>query len=467
MVLGLDIGSSGCKAAVFDARGECRASARRVYSVHREPGGRVVFRARELETQLLDCLAECAAAAPEAIAAVTFSSFGEALVPVDAEGSVCGDSIPAADARGATVFSSFVRKFGRKKLEAVTGQPCGSGYSLPVLLAEPEEYASACQLLSWSDFLGFRLTGRAAFCNSLAARTLLYDVTRGAWSAEIASAAGVLLKKFPPILPSGTFLGAVSPEAAARTHLPTSCRVCVGMHDQCAATLGAGVSATDGTAMLGLGTFGCLVLPHRDRNRTGIGWNIEPHAVDGELVSFVYHGSCGALLAYLRNLLFPDCSFSAMFREAEAADFNRLPVVLPYFEESGPLDFRAGGNGMFGGLSFSQTRGEWCAGALCGILFYFKDALRILAERGISLRGVVLSGGVSQSEFLCRLAADVLNLPVSAALSAECGIFGCARLAAKTAGVELPVPAAARRYFPHPRPELEAAFVRFRRMKAL
>ena len=80
--LGIDIGTTGCKAGVFDARGRLLALAYREYPVLApEPGWAELDSARVIDA-CLEAIREAAAATDDPVAGMGISSQGEAFTPV-------------------------------------------------------------------------------------------------------------------------------------------------------------------------------------------------------------------------------------------------------------------------------------------------------------------------------------------------------------------------------------------------
>lgn len=444
-LMGVDIGTSGCKAVAFDEAGRTLSSAHREYDVIREEPGQAELSSVEVWERVREVVSACAAGtAKDPVEALSVASMGEALVPVDAAGEICGDSPLGMDTRGASYLERLKAAIPAAELYRITGNLPGMGFSLPNLcwLKEnrPEVYRRTSLFLPWADFVCFKLAGEAFANLSLANRTLLYDLERREWSGKVADAVGLDLEKMPPLAPSGKGLGEVSGKLAAELGLPAGVKVALGTHDQCAAALGAGVHEAN-TAMLGLGTFACAVLVHREAGAgspfRGLKLNIEDHAMPGSYVSFVYHGSGGALVKWLRDELFRDLkgegAYQRMFDELATASDS--PVVLPYFAGTGPLDCAAGGQGAICGLSLAHTRADILKGALEGIALYFKDAFSRLAASGRRIGRIHASGGGAESALWLQMIADILQTPVAKPRNKECGALGAAILGGLGAGL--------------------------------
>ncbi|MFA7184829.1 MAG: FGGY-family carbohydrate kinase, partial [Victivallales bacterium] len=320
----------------------------------------------------------------------------------------------------------------------LTGQPFGPGYALPSLCRikneEPELYHRTFKFLPWADFATYMLTGKIQTNYSLASRTLLFDHKDCRWSQSIAAAVDFDLKKLPPLLASGCPLGQISPGMSRKLGLSSAVQVVSGSHDQCAAAIGSGLSEP-GTAMLGLGTYACMVITNEktapDSPLADLRLNIEPHAIPAQYVSFIYHGSGGALLKWLRDEMFRDIEGDDVYSRmlAEISRSGKIPVILPYFAETGPLDYAPGGSGVIAGLSLSHSRADILKAALEGIIFYFREAMEQLHTRGNPVCKLHVSGGGSESAVWRQIIADILEIPVVKPQIRECGALGAAIIA--------------------------------------
>ena len=439
-LLGIDIGTSCCKASLFGDDGTMIHCARRRYELLRDATGGVALPSEEVWRKICEVIAEAAAAAgKDSIRALCAASMGEAVVPFDAAGRILGDSLTGLDARGDRFLKHLMKQISPEELYHITGLQPASGFTLTNLMwlreMQPELWRKTVCFLPWADLVGFLLCGTAVCNRSLAGRTLLYDLTAGAWSEPIATAAGIDSGKLPPPERSGVPLGRVRPALARELNLSPETVVVTGTHDQCAAALGAGAYRENG-AMLGLGTFACLVLVHsapgEDSPYRGLKLNIEEGPEAGRFVSFLYHASGGALIQWMRREFYRDLPeegvFDAMFREIDPVS-SGTPCVLPFFAGTGPLDYLEGGQGLFSDLNFSHSRASLLRGALEGITLYFREALELLAKRRRRVEEIRVTGGGSDSELWLQMAADLLEVPVRRSVSPECGTLGCAMLA--------------------------------------
>lgn len=479
-LLGIDIGTSCCKASVFRADGEMIHCARRRYELQRDNSGGVVLPSEEVWRKIREVIAEAASkvAGSDPVEALCAASMGEAVVPFDDAGHILGDSVTGLDSRGEEFLARLTAAVPATEFYRITGLFPGAEFTLPHLMwlheEQPELWRKCACFLPWADLVGFQLCGRAVCNRSLAGRTLLYDLTAGAWSEPIATAAGIDSEKLPPPERSGVPLGRVRPALARELNLSPETVVVTGTHDQCAAALGAGAYRENG-AMLGLGTFACLVLVHsapgEDSPYRGLKLNIEEGPEAGRFVSFLYHASGGALIEWMRREFYRDLPeegvFDAMFREINP-ESSATPCVLPFFAGTGPLDHLDGGHGLFSDLDFSHSRASLLRGALEGITLYFREALEVLAKQNRKVTELCVTGGGGESELWLQMTADLLEVPVRKR-APECGTLGCAMLAGVGCGLFADLNEAAKRmvcpgrlYLPDPATAVRSAAL-FRR----
>ena len=340
-------------------------------------------------------------------------------------------------------MTRLAANFSPEELYRITAAPYCSGYSFSALYylshAKPDYWRNVKLLLPWADFAVFQLTGTATADYSLAERTYCFDAMAKTWSRKILSALDLTDEKLPAAKPSGMVVGKADSATARLLGLPPDAVVALGSHDQCAGMLGAGIGQHGG-AMLGLGTFACMSIAHGDGSTDGafgrIGLNLEDHIVPGQYASYVYHGTGGSLVKWMKKQLFRDCAGEGAYAkmDAEISDSCRDVIVLPYFAETGPYRHQPAGHGAMTDLSLETTRGDLLRAAMAGVVFYFRDALEELPDAAARIAEIRITGGGARSQIWRQLTADILKRPVLNTACPECGAMGCAISAAVASG---------------------------------
>ncbi len=449
-LLGIDAGTTGCKAAVFSEEGQLLSSAYAEYDIRHPQAGYAELDPVEVWAIIKDLIRQAAAqAGASAIRGVSVSSMGEAVVPITAEMQVLGPSLLNFDQRGEEYLADLAAKISDQHLYQINGNTLGNHYSLTKLLwiqhHQPEIYARTRYFLHWSGYLSCMLGAEPAVDYSLANRTLLFDLDRAAWSDELLALAGLDAAKLPQPVPSGTVIGSVSESMARELGLPAGIPIAAAAHDQNANALGCGV-IHEGQAVYGMGTYTCITPVFRRRIDPQImlerGLNTEHHAAPGQFVSFIYNQG-GALLKWYRD------TFAAAEKQAAAASgqdiyaalISEIPagpsgvLVLPHFIPTGPPEFISNSSGVMAGLKLETTRGEILKGMLEGSIYYLKESVDTLPSAGIRIDDFRAVGGGSKSDAWVQLSADIFGTTFVRPRVTEAGTLGAAILAGVGAGV--------------------------------
>ena len=443
--LGIDVGTTGCKAVVFSSSGEPLAAAYDEYDMIRPRPGWFELDPSVVWSRVKATISTAVRSLrQDPVTALAVSSMGESLVPVSRDRRILGNSLLLIDRRGEEYLPVLSSRISTEEFYRINGNILGIQFSLPKLMwirdHTPEVYNGAWKFLLWSSFVSFMLGAAPVVDYSLANRTLLFDVDKCQWSTDIACTASIDLDKLPDIAPAGTSIGSVSGPVADELGLARGTSIVVGTHDQCANALGCGITEA-GVGMLGMGTYLTIVPVFTGRrppeSMMSRGLNTEHHAAPGRFVSFIYNQG-GLLLKWYRDT-FARAEKLAAEREgrdvygdliAEIPAGPSSVLVLPHFTVTGPPDFISDSSGVMTGLKVETTRGDILKGILEGVVFYHKALVDSSAEVGITLRELRAVGGGSKSDAWLRISADILGRPVIRTQVSEAGCLGVALLAA-------------------------------------
>jgi len=449
-LLGIDVGTSGCKAAVFSEDGRLLELAYEEYDYqHPQPGW------AELDTpavweQIKRTIAKAVAGAgADPVQALCVSSLGEAVVPVSADRKILGPSLLNFDARGEEYLAGLQSALPAEWLYRINGNTPGNNYSLTKLMwlkqHQPDLYRQANFFLHWSGFVSFMLGAEAKVDYSLANRTLLFDLERADWSEELLERTKLDREKLPPTVPSGTVVGTVSREIGLELGLPVGIPIVSGGHDQCCNGVGCGVLAP-GQAMYGMGTYLCMMPVFERRPDAAAmiarGVNTEHHAVPGQYVSFIYNQG-GALVKWFRDTF---AGLDKQQAKAKGQDIYDLllaempagpsrVMALPHFTATGPPQFISDSCGLIAGVKLETSRGEILKGLVEATTFYLRESFETLPETGIEITELRAVGGGSKSDAWVQICADILGRPFVRPKTSEAGALGAAILAGTGCGI--------------------------------
>jgi len=443
-LLGIDVGTTGCKAVVYGVDGRRLSDGHFTYSIDRREG-KAEFHVSMVEAAVASAVKTAVSGAiNDPVTALCVTSMGEAFVLIDETGPVCDVSIAGHDPRGKDEFAPVADRIGAQAFHAISGNTPSVNHSLPKLLwlagHEPEMFTRAKKFLCWSDYISFRLGAVPATGYSQANRTLLFDLHKGQWSETIIAAAGLDASLFPMVLPEGSVVGTVSPEGSVRFGVPAGAVIILGGHDQIFNALGAGCIGSN-SAVDGMGTFECITpiysAPPPSAELFRMGLNLEHHCISGLFVSFVYNQSGSVADWFVRNFVRETASHQEAFARIESEmprDVAR-PLFLPLLENSGSPYFITEASGVYEGIKFDTDRGEIFKATLEGITFYYLESLKRLGDFGIELEELAVTGGASASDAWLALKSDIFGIPVVRLAVKDAGAMGAAMLAGIKTGV--------------------------------
>lgn len=433
--LGLDIGTSGCKAAVFDSGGAHLAGAYLPYAVVNPHPGWAELDSREVMDKCCEVIRRAVKKAPGRVNAIAISSQGEAFTPVSENGEFLGNAMVSSDCRAEPLIRNWERRFGADRLYRITGHSPSAMFTLFKLIwlkkNRPEVWKRSSAFYCFEDLLHFRLGISPAIGWPLAGRTMLFDINTHCWSREILAAAGLTEQQLARPLPSGSIAGVIPDNIAAGLGLPKGVKVVTGGHDQTVCALGAGAFNT-GTAMYATGTVECIcpVLTRKVLSRKLYKNNLccYDYSLPDRYTTIAYCLTGGNLLQWFRDEFWQrGKSYNRLFNQLPEAPTNRF--VLPYFTPSGTPYFDTVTQGTIIGLRLNTSRHEILKALLEGVLLEMKLNLKLLAESGMEINKLIATGGGAANPQWLQLKADVLNMPIIKKDIDEAGCLGAARLA--------------------------------------
>ena len=481
-LIGLDIGTTGCKAHIFNDDLKLVASASREYSVDFPHPQWAEQDAEAVWTQAKECLYEGAqkARVTKSIKAIGLSVQGEAVAPVNKDGNALRPMILGMDTRTDAQNQWLRERFGAEQLFKLTGMPVHSINTLPKLLwlkeNEPAIWKAADRFLLYEDFIINKLTGKPFISKCLASRTQLYELNNEKWSDEILGVLEIDQAKLAEVKPSGFSAGQIKADLAEELEYKARPIVATGGHDQACGALGSGITKA-GLAMVSTGTAEVVEVGIAAPNLNDVlykgNMSVYKHTCPGLYVIMTLNQSGGFLLRWFRDTFCQPEMEKAIKDGRDAYDLilegaqpGPSPVMLlPHFSGSGTPTFDTRSKGAILGLTFATTKRDIVKAILDGLTMELRLNLETLKEGGVNIIEMRAIGGGAKSELWLQLKADITGIPVAAPQVTEAAGMGAAILAGVAAGV-FSDPASAidahlkiRKTY-HPNPEIKALYDR-------
>ena len=447
-LLGLDIGTTGCKALAFNEEGNRLAQSYREYrstgSIH-EINPEEVW--QSVQAVLGSIASQCVGDLPEALAV---SSFGESVIPLDERGRVLHDSILYTDPRGACQCEHLSQALGSAQIMGRTGlkphpmySVCKIGWYRDNL---PDVFRRAKRYMMFEDFILWKLGAEPTIDYSLASRTMAFNVTKLQWDEQILEASGIEAGQFSRAVRSGTAAGTIAGEVADALSLPRNLLLVTGGHDQVCAAVGAGV-LREGMAIDGTGTVECIApiffSPVLEETFLNNNFACVPHAVPGAYATYAFNFTGGSLLKWYRDnfaraeaaqAALSDRSAYDLLNEQAASTPTDL-LVIPHFAGSGTPQMDPFARGAILGMRFENDAGTVYRALMEGVTYEMAYNLEALAGNGIHVRELRAVGGGAKSNLWLQIKADVTGCRILSLGVEEAGVAGAAMLAGVAAGV--------------------------------
>lgn len=450
-LMGLDIGTTGCKCTIFSCEGSVVSYSYKEYNTQSPKPGYYELDPRVVWDSVKNIIYNAVNSYKgEPVTAVCISSFGESAVPVDKHGNVLGNSILYTDKRGSSQCKELVEYLGKQTIMNLAGVSAHPMYTVSKIMwikeNMPDMYARVWKFMLFGDFISYCLTGIPVIDYSLASRTMAFNVVEKKWEGKILDAARIKQDMFSEACPSASVIGNIKRDIADELGLSKDTLVVTGGHDQVCAALGAGI-LTEGLAIDGIGTVECIT-PAFDRpvlNELMLeySFNCAPHAQEGMYVTYAFNFTGGSLLKWYRDnfavqqkeLAWKEGKNVYALLDEQATKNPTNLLILPHFAGAGTPYMDTDAKGAILGLSFNNTASDIYRAMLEGITYEMALNIECLSKAGIKINTLRAVGGGAKSDLWLQIKADIMQRKVERLDVNEAGTLGTAIMAGVATGV--------------------------------
>jgi xylulokinase len=443
LLLGIDVGTGGCKALLIDTSGSVLASVTTDYPLatprplwsEQDPADWWQATATSVRAVL-----EQAGADAARVACLGLTGQMHGLVLLDAAGEVLRPAILWNDQRCADQCARIHERVGLERMIAISGKPALTGFTAPKVLwvrdEEPHVFRAATRMLLPKDYVKWRLTD--VLCSDVAdaSGTSLFDIARRDWSDELVETLEIPRGWLPDVHESPAVAGALGAAGADATGLAEGTPVVAGAGDQAAEAVGCGIIDASACSVT-IGTSG-VVFAATDTPRIDPQGRMHAycHALPGSWHVMGVMLSAGGSLRWYRDTLGNGESYERLIdAAAEAPAGCEGLTFLPYLSGERTPHADPHARGAFVGLTLRHDRRHMTRAVLEGVAFGLRDCLDLLTPLSIPVERVRLSGGGARSALWRQILADVLRMEVATVNVTQGAAFGAAVLAGVGEGV--------------------------------
>ena len=433
-IIAVDLGTSRIKAACFDEAGNMTELHSRRISRADSP---VTQDAEQWFLLSAELLREINLKLPVPPDAVVLTGNMHALLGVDLSGNPAAPALLWSD-NSAQAESDMLNKVYGKALVNSFGNKSIPVFTLPKMLRMknnfPQLYEKCQTFMQSKDFLAFRLTGKRVTDPTDASGVLGMELDTGAWNCDFLSDLGLDISKFPEIIPTASFCGSVTAQAAALTGLKQGTPVVIGSGDLASAAVGSKVNKD--TVSLTLGTAGQLLASGsaEDGKKLAEKLFVFAHADPREnlfLGSVPAGGFSFEWFAKLHNISVDD--FFELASQAPLSD--TLPVFMPYILGRGAPYMEYIPQGAWFDLSAGNTLAELCRAAVAGALSSLRQSADMLEKLAGRRSNLVLQALACREDAVRQTACALFEQQKYTPINSEASLSGAAVIGFTALGV--------------------------------
>ncbi len=298
---------------------------------------------------------------------------------------------------------------------------------------DPDAYQRAAAVMMPKDYVNFRLTGEIAMDRTEAVCSFLMDPATGEWSREMTGRLGLDIGKLAPIRGPVEILGRVTEAAAVETGLRAGTPVLVGGGDYPVALLGSGVCRPGlGSDVTGTSSIITVIAetPLLDPAISNVG------TVEGGFGAFMLLESGGDAMRWARRALHENqLSYSDIVAKAGEARAGANGLFFMPYLTGERFGAHRNARAQFFGIGAGHGLGDLHRAVLEGVAFAVTRHIRVMEQiAGRKLECVIASGGGAKTDLWLKIKASAYGIPILVPREAECGVVGCAAMAATASG---------------------------------
>lgn len=452
LLLGIDVGTSGCKVAVFDENGKIIATTTKEYDVYYPKDGW----AEQDPNQWWDCVVSCIKSTitdnninPSGIKGIGTDGQSWSAIPIDEDGEVLANTPIWMDTRASDICDRIKSEVGEDVIISLCGNPFEPMYTTPKILWFKENmsdvYNNTYKILQSNSFIVYRLTNKISqdICQGYGLHC--FDMRKGKWDLDMCDKLGLDANMLPDrIYNCHEVVGGVSKQVASATGLMEATPVVAGGLDAACGTLGAGVIHAGQTQEQGGQAGGMsicldeykadkrLILSyHVVQNK----WLLQGGTVGGGGVIKWFEKEFCELERNKANAN-GNSSFDEMNIEASEIKKGSDGVVfLPYMAgERSPI-WDKNAKGVFYGLDFAKTRAHMIRACFEGVAFSLKHNIDVAEEVGAYVGTLHATGGSANSKLWTQIKSDITGKNLVVPSSDTSATMGAAMLAGVGVGI--------------------------------
>ena len=453
-LLGIDAGTTSLKAVLYDEKGSQLASGSKEYNLITPIPNFVEALPTTYWESLKVVMKEIASKLnvnKVEVDALAVSSQAESFVVLDREGQPLRNVIVWLDSRSSIEADEIRREFGQERVYHTTGSPdvdptWASTKLLWMRKNELDIFKKISKFLLVEDYLIYKMTSKFATNGALYCSSLLYDIIHNSWWKDMLDFLKIDENILPKLYPSGVEVGRLTDKAKKELKISKNSIVVSGGMDQACGCIGTGnISPGILTENIGASLNVCVTTdrPVFDRKYRV---PCQTHSISGKYIYLPWTKTAGMTLKWFKDHFCEEQIKEASGRGISVYDFltkniEKIPpgsngvIMLPHLTGAMSPEMDENARGVLYGLNLSTNRDVIIRAIIESITYMLRSNIELVEDANIQVKGIIASGGASNSDTWNQIKADVLGKPILTIKDQDSGCLGAAILAGVGAGI--------------------------------
>ena len=377
---------------------------------------------------------ECGAVS---IGAVAITSQRSSIIPVDQDGNALMDTIMWQDTRNASICNKLAEK--NREIFPLTGSRVNTVYSGSkmtwVRLFCPDIYEQVYRFVNIPEYMILRMTGQYQSDVTYASRSGLMNLRKKEWDDWLLEMYQVKKEHLCHLNEAGAVVGSITHEWSELTGCPEGIPVITAGGDQQCGAIGQGVSAPGNLSIVtGTGAYAvaaCGEIPKKLKDDVTCNASSIPGCYQLEANIITCSNAYDWAIRTLYGM--DEIEYGVIEEELKRETEVSSCLLLPYFKGTGAPDWNSHAKATFTDVTLATRRSELLKAVLEGIFMEMGNKLSSISAY-MDIDRIFVSGGMTKSDVVCQLQADVYGKEIYIKEDAETTAFGAFLVAMVTLG---------------------------------
>ncbi|MBQ6322697.1 MAG: hypothetical protein IJI24_07465 [Lachnospiraceae bacterium] len=359
--------------------------------------------------------------------AVAITSQRSSIIPMDRDGRALMDTIMWQDTRNASICKVFAEK--NAEIFPITGSRVNTVYSGSkmtwVKRETPDAYAQLYKFVNIPEYMIYLMTGEFQSDVTYGSRTGLMNLAGKDWDENLLDLYEVKKEHLCKLNEAGAVVGMISEEWASLTGCKAGIPVISAGGDQQCGAIGQGVakpgnlSIVTGTGAYGIAACGDIPKDLKDDVTCNASSIPGSYQLEANIIT------CANAFDWAIRTLYgmEEIDYGLIGEELAAETEVAGCTVVPYFKGTGAPDWNPNATATFAGVTLATRRSEMLKAVLEGIFMEMANKIDSIA-RYMDIDKVYVSGGMTNSDTICQLQADIYGREILIKKDAETTAFG-------------------------------------------